>query len=98
MDDGVLKESVGGQNAADATYGDGVYLTKIDGEEPTKDEQADKLYDGVSEKALNEGKLECYIEVDVPQDSPYSGQITQPDPHRPEVYLLPGKNLNFKGW
>eukprot|EP00112_Aurelia_sp_Birch-Aquarium-sp1_P000591 Seg1056.10 transcript_id=Seg1056.10/GoldUCD/mRNA.D3Y31 product="hypothetical protein" protein_id=Seg1056.10/GoldUCD/D3Y31 len=82
---GKIKASRQENAADDAVFGDGAYLAAMAPHEHTKEEIAKNNYDSgpvFMEQKLNEGNIDNYVEVDIPQNDPQLEQIT--DPSRPD--------------
>jgi len=61
---GCIKQS---QNfERDCVYGDGVYLTTLNPEDFGKADIAKNNYGGAWKKKMDDGRLDCYIEIDIP--------------------------------
>merc|ERR1712098_612824 len=50
----------------DCVYGDGVYLTSLNPEDYDKSDLAKNNYGAAWKKRLEAGRLDCYVEIDIP--------------------------------
>ena len=61
---GLIKQS---QNfTKDCVYGDGVYLTTLNPEDFSKADLARNNYGGLWQKRLSDGRLDYYVEIEIP--------------------------------
>ena len=84
---GLIKQS---QNfTKDCVYGDGVYLTTLNPEDFSKKDLAKNNYGGLWEKRLSDGRLDCYVEIEIPFSDLKLERCTTSDDSR-DVYLYSG--------
>jgi len=82
----------------DCVYGDGVYLTTLNPEDFSKKDLAKNNYGGLWEKRLSDGRLDCYVEIEIPfSDLKLERCRTQDDSR--DVYLYSGDlDLSLFQW
>jgi len=82
---GLIKQSKNFEK--DCVYGDGVYLTTLNPEDFDKAELAKNNYGGAWRKRLSDGRLDYYIEIEIP----YSDlNLERCDAEGRDVYLYSG--------
>ena len=84
---GVIKQS---QNfTRDCVYGDGVYLTTLNPEDFSKEDLAKNNYGGGWRKRLSDGRLDYYVEIEIPFSDLKLERCRTGDEAR-DVYLYAG--------
>ena len=84
---GLIKQS---QNfTKDCVYGDGVYLTTLNPEDFSKADLARNNYGGLWQKRLSDGRLDYYVEIEIPFSELRLTRCQTQDESR-DVYLYTG--------
>ena len=81
------RQEEGSAPTRDCQYGEGVYLTRLDPNQHSKEEVAKNNYAGGWQSRLGDGNLDCYVEVEMDALDPH---LKKCQVHGRDVYLYDG--------
>ena len=76
----------------DAIFGEGVYLTKLDPRNANKFQIALNNYDEGWLQGLIEGKIDCYIKINIP------GSRVEQAPSDRDIYVYPNADIHLDNY